>query len=239
LTSEQWNLISNIIHLYDEQHLIVEIKYSINQMCSLPLKLRSKLSKTSDLISKALGGVQIFIERSLHLQSLSNDARRALIKHNMHITGSLNTHFIFRELDLYNNLIIMNASTALYNSDVMTLFVRNSNACDPNGVLIKIFIFVLIFSINCSIVTFDDQEDLRTMSSSINLIEIQNIYVTAFWKYLVYLCGFDGAVIRFSSMIKHVLNILYMAEIALNNATHNQMVDALIAQTERSLKIIN
>jgi hypothetical protein len=194
---------------------------------------------TSDLISRAVGGVQKLIERCSYLQSLTNDARRALIKHNMHTTGSLNALFIFRELDLSNNLVMMNASTVLYNSDVTKLFVRNSNECDPNGVLIKILIFLLIFSSNCSIVIFDDQEDLRTMSSAINLIEIQNIYITAFWKYLVYLCGFDEAVVRFSSMIKLILNLLYMAELALNNENHNQMVDSLIAQTERCLKIIN
>jgi hypothetical protein len=239
LTSSQWNLISNIIHVYDEQHSIVRMKCLIDQMSSLPPKLRSKLSNTSNIITQVFGSVEPLINRSLHLHSLPIDARRALIKHNMHIAGSLNQLFLFRELNVYKNPTILNALTVLYGHDVVRTCGRNIDECDPNGNLIKMLIFILVFSSNCSLVTYDDQEDIRTMSSSIHRIEIQNVYITAFWKYLVHLYGFEEAVVRFSSLMKLILNMLHIAEVIFSNGTHNQTVDAIVTQTERSLVIRN
>jgi len=239
LTTSQWNLISNVIHVYDEQHPFVRMKCLVEQISSLPPKLRSKPSNTSDMISQVFGSIQPLINRSLDVHSLSIDARRALIKHNMQTTGSLNGFFLFRELNLSNSSIIMNALTALYGHDLARTFVRNSYECDPNGNLIKMLIFILVFSGNCSIVRYDDQEDIRIMSSSARRIEIQNIYITAFWKYLVYLYGFQEAVVRFSSMVKCILHLLNTAELMLNNIIHNQMVDIIVTQTERSLVIRN
>lgn len=75
------------------------------------------------------------------------------------------------------------------------------------------------------------------MSTSIYRFKIQNIYVTLFWKYLVYLYGFDEAVIRFSSLVKRILNLLNMAEIIFNNVAHNQIIDTVVTETERCLII--
>ena len=209
----------------------------INQLYSVPLKLRSKLVQTSDIVDQGYSGVQTLVERSSHLQSLSNDSRRALAKHNMYTTGAMNTLFLFRELGVYSNVIITNVLSALYSPDAVISCVQNSNAFDSNGILIKIFIFVLVFSSNCSVVLFNDQEDFQTMSSSLHLIEIQNIYVTTFWKYLLYLYGHDGAVLRFSGLIKRVLNVLHLAELILHNTMHSQMVNTLVTTTEHALII--
>jgi len=215
------------------------MKCLIEQICSLPPKLRSKPSNILDMLNQFFGSVQPLINRSLHLHSLPMDARRALIKHNMQTTGALNGLFLFRELNLANSSIIMNALTVLYGHDLARICVRNSYECDPNGNLIKMLIFILVFSGNCSMVKYDDQEDIRTMSSSAHRIEIQNMYITAFWKYLVYLYGFEEAVVRFSSLVKRILNMLHIAEVIFNNGTHNQTVDAIVTQTERSLVIGN
>jgi uncharacterized membrane protein len=215
------------------------MKSLINQMDSLPPKLRSKLLNTSNIISQGFGGVQTLIEHSPHLDLLTIDARRALIKHNIYITGALNALFLTRELEVHNNLNVVNNVIALYGHDVTVASTRNREACDPNGNLIKILIFILVFAGNCSIVTFDDQEDIRTMSSAIFCVKIQNLYVTAFWKYLVYLYGFDEAVVRFSSLAKRILNIQHIAEMISNNGTRNQMVGKVVAETERCLIIRN
>jgi len=215
------------------------MKCLIEQISCLPPKLRSKPSNALDIINQFFGSIQPLINRSLHLHSLPIDALRALIKHNMPMAGSLNGLFLFRELNLSNSSTIMNAVTALYGHDIARKCVRNSSECDPNGNLIKMLIFILVFSGNCSMVRYDDQEDIRTMSSSAYRIEIQNIYITAFWKYLVYLYGFQEAVVRFSSLVKLILNILSIAEAIFSNETHNRTVDAILTQTERSLVIGN
>lgn len=235
LNSDQWNLISNLIHIYDEQHCIPQIKSVFDEICSLPLKLRTKPSKISDMINQLHNGVLPLAEHSLDLRSLPIDVRRAAAKHNMYNSGSINALFLFRELDLYNNPAFIDVARGCYTNDIVIEFARNSHACDPNGILIKIFVFILMFSSNCSIVMLDEQEDFRTMSNSIHLVKIQNLYVTTLWKYLLYLYGHEEAVRRFMGLVQRLLNILYIAELILNNAVHSRVIDTIIADTERVL----
>lgn len=226
-----------MIHIYDEQHCIPQFRSVFDEISTLPLKCRSKPSRIYNLINQLHNGVQPLAEHSVDLRSLPVDARRAAAKHNMYNSGSINALFLFRELDLYNNPAFMDVSRGFYTDDIVMQFSRNSHDCDPNGTLIKIYLFVLIFSSNCSIVMYDPQEDLHTMASSIHLVEIQNVYVTTLWKYLIYLYGHDEAVRRFTALVQRLLNILYVAELILNNTIHNQVIDALIADTERSLVV--
>jgi hypothetical protein len=208
-------------------------------MCSLPPKLRTKPSETLNIISNFFSSVQPLIEHSPHLHSLPIDARRALIKYNMYTTGTLNALFLFREFDISSNMTIMNGLIAFYGYDVTMMCVRDSQQYDPNGNLIKMLIFLLAFSDNCSIVTFDGEEGIEFMSSSIHRFKIQNVYVTVFWKYLLYLYGFEQAVIRFSSLVKRILNLLCMAEMICNHVTHTQLINNIVTETERSLIIHN
>lgn len=226
-----------MIHIYDEQHCIPQIRCVFDELCSLPLKFRSKPAKIGNMINQLHNGVQPLAEHSADLRCLPVDARRLAAKHNMYNSGSINALFLFRELDLYNNPVFMDVSRGFYSDDIVMQFSRNSHECDSNGTLIKIFLFVLIFSSNCSIIIFDPEEDLRTMASSIHLVEVQNLYVTTFWKYLIYLYGHDEAIRRFMALIQRLLNILYISELILNNTVHTQVIDALIADTERSLVV--
>ncbi len=96
---------------------------------------------------------------------------------------------------------------------------------------------VITFSSNCSIVIFDDQENITTISSSLDLIHVQNVYVTMLWKYLIYLYGFKEATLRFSSIVKSIIDVTRMLESMPENITHDLMVETIVAETQRSLLI--
>ena len=215
----------------------MRIQYSLDQLSSLPPKLRLRTSDTYNIVGQFFTGIQSLIEHSPDLYSLPFDARRALTKHNLHTTGAVQGIFLCRELDLYNNPIFLNASTICYGAEFMAECAQNSSRCDQNGSLFKIILFVLTFCSNCSIVTFDNQEYITTMSNSIDLIHIQNIYVTMLWKYLVYLYGFKEAVLRFSYLVKNIIDIIHMLEFMPPNETHNHMIDTIVIETERTLLI--
>jgi len=194
-----------------------------------------KPSDTYNITAHFFTGIQSIIEHLPDLKSLLPDARRALTQHNLNGTGSVNGIFLCRELDIYNNLFFMNTCNIHYGSEFVKKCARNSARCDPNGSLIKVVLFVMAFSSNCSIVTFNDQEHLTTMSSSINLIPIQNVYVTMLWKYLLYLYGFKEAVFRYSYIVKTIIDTLHTLELMPKNETHNLMVETIVTETERTL----
>lgn len=209
----------------------------LNQLASLPHKLRVRPSDTYGMIAQFLTGIQTLIEHSPDSKSLSLDARRTLTKHNLHTIGAVNGIFISRELDLLNNPFFRNPCNIHYGSEFLIECTRNSARYDPNGSLIKILLFVMAFSSNCSIVTFNEQELLTNMSSSIDLISIQNVYVTMLWKYLIYLYGFKDAVIRFSYLVKSIVGIIHMLELMPENEVHNLMVETIAIKTERALLV--
>ncbi|CAF2798919.1 unnamed protein product [Rotaria sp. Silwood2] len=237
LTYEQWNLLSNIILLYNEKNVINQVKHILEKKSSLPAKLRLKPADTMDLMSKPLENIVLLMEHSPHFRCLSSNAYRSVALHNVFFTGGLDGYFVARETNQFKNVSYMIASSTIYGHDYMMKCSQDNERLEPNGNLIKIMLFVLIFSSNCSMVVFNDQEDINTMSSSIELIHIQDIYVTMLWKYLIYLYGHNEAVKRFSSLVKTVLDMLGGVEELSKNVTLHKMIDRIVTHTERALVI--
>jgi hypothetical protein len=75
------------------------------------------------------------------------------------------------------------------------------------------------------------------MSSSIDLIRIQNIYITMLWKYYLYLYQFKEAVIRFSHFVKIILDLIHILELQPKNDAHDLMIETIVTETERVLLI--
>ncbi|CAF3365469.1 unnamed protein product [Rotaria sp. Silwood1] len=237
LTTNEWTLLSNFLHAFDEQNPSARIQKYLNELSSLPPKLRLKSSDTYNMVGQFFTGVQSLIGHSPDLYSLSFDARRALAKHNLSTVGAFNGIFLCRELDLFNNPVFFNACCLYYGAEFIMNCSRHSARCDPNGSLIKMLLFVVTFSSNCSIVTFDDKEPVTIMSTSIDLIRIQNLYVTVLWKYLVYVYGFKEATLRFSYLVKNIIDITHMLESMPKNETHDLMIETIATETERALVI--
>ncbi|CAF3388138.1 unnamed protein product [Rotaria sp. Silwood1] len=237
LTTNEWTLLSNFLHAFDEQNPSARIQKYLNELSSLPPKLRLKSSDTYNMVGQFFTGVQSLIGHSPDLYSLSFDARRALAKHNLSTVGAFNGIFLCRELDLFNNPVFFNACCLYYGAEFIMNCSRHSARCDPNGSLIKMLLFVVTFSSNCSIVTFDDKEPVTIMSTSIDLIRIQNLYVTVLWKYLLYVYGFKEATRRFSYLVKNIIDITHMLESMPKNETHDLMIETIATETERALVI--
>ncbi|CAM4764581.1 unnamed protein product [Rotaria magnacalcarata] len=237
LSHDQWNLLSNIIRSYDKQNVIKEVRCILESKSSLPAKLRLKPADTIDLMSKPLENIVLLMGNSPHFCALSSNAHRAVVSHNLILTGGLDGYFVARETDQLNNIHYMIASGALYGSDFMAQCAKDNERLEPNGNLIKIMLFVLIFSSNCSVVVFNGQEDINIMSSTSELIHIQDIYLAILWKYLIYLYGYNQAIVHFSAMVKSVLDMLRRVEDLSKNDTLERIITRVVTHAERSLVI--
>ncbi|CAF3275792.1 unnamed protein product [Rotaria sp. Silwood2] len=237
LTTNEWTLLSNFLHLFEEQNPAIRIQHSLNELYSLPPKLRSKSSELLKPLRELYTCVGPLIERSPDFYTLHVHARQILIKQNLYITGVINGLFFCRELNIFHNMIALNASNQLFGSQFMIECHRKIAQYDPNGNLIKILVFILAYSSNCSVVKYDNQEDISIMPSSIDLVHIQNLYVTMLWKYLVYLYGFKEAVLRFTQLVKNVVDLIDMFNRMPPNETRDHMIDIVVSETERRLLI--
>lgn len=95
LTFEQWALLSNIIHVYDELNPFLKIKYLFQKQTSLPPKFRFKPLDTLNLIGSFIRSIQSTIESSSHFQALPIIAHRTLIKNNFEGVGSVHGFLVF------------------------------------------------------------------------------------------------------------------------------------------------
>ncbi|CAF4809116.1 unnamed protein product, partial [Rotaria sp. Silwood2] len=234
LTKNEWNLLSNVIHAYDEANIIPQIKYNLEQQSSLPPKLRSKASKAIDIFRVLLSTLQPFIECSPYFHHLSTDTRQALVQNNSEIAGTLNSIFIIREIKALDNMAFIASCITIYGSEVIKHSDHLITRLEPNGILVKIMILILTFSTNCSIVNPYYSSCIMNLPTALSVLNIQNVLVTMLWKYLNYQYGFIGAVRCFNCLIKCVLDILYSAN-EMRNVQHEKMMDGLVEATKRSL----
>jgi hypothetical protein len=75
----------------------------------------------------------------------------------------------------------------------------------------------------------------RLFSNTSHLLQIQNVYVEMMFKYMLYRYGYNETALRFASLIKSCLdqNLMVSGDGYLKQ--HEQMVQKITEQTERSL----
>jgi hypothetical protein len=237
LTFDEWDLLSNIIHAYDEVNIIPQINHLLQQQASLPPKIRSKISTSMDVLRPFLAAFQPFIERSPYFQALSIDERRSLLQNNSGTVGTFNCLFIIREVNASDNIAFASSCSTIYGYDIYKYFNHFVTRLESNGLLIKIMLIILAFSTNCSIISSDYSENMIKTSSTMSQLTTQDILVTMFWKYLNYQYGFMGAVQCFNSLIKYILDLLHSIN-EKQTVQHEKMIDTIVEETTRSL-IIN
>ena len=144
--------------------------------------------------------------------------------------------FIIRETDALDHPAFLTGCNTIYGRKTMESFQKFTSQLEQNGTFVKLMLLILAFSTNSSVVGLDCLTDIKSISNSISIVHVQNIFLTMFWKYLVYQYGFVVAVRWFNSFVKFLLDVIQcMYEQA--NKQHNDMVDTLIEETIRVLAI--
>jgi hypothetical protein len=216
LTVDEWNLLSNIIHAYDEQNLIVRTQCRFKEQATLPPKLRSNITNTLELIGLYYTAMQPFIESSSHFHASSADIRRIIIQ-NDYYTATCNE---------------------IYGVDYVQNGYQFMSKMEPNRILLKILLMILAFSTNCSLVTYDHSINFINISlnNTLHLIHIQNIFITMLWKYLVYQYGHRDAIKRLVRLVKNYLDVLNQMHDNISQQ-HWKMVDNIVERTTYSLTL--
>ena len=237
MTIEHWNLLSNIMHAYDQQHICSELKHVLNQESSLPVKLRTKTTSAMNYMFRTTRSAQQLLKECAHFHTLPSPSRRALIRNNLFLTGCINGLFIGNEIDLWNDADFAMSFDALFGPGSFHNASPVPKRMDPNGILFKIILFVIGFSSNYSIVTTDRPLDATKSFHCTRTLEIQDFYVTVLWNYLTYQYGFTEAVLRYTSLVKTVLDVLLSVEELAETEVYQQSMAMASLHAERLLMV--
>jgi uncharacterized Fe-S radical SAM superfamily protein PflX len=233
LTSDQWNLLSNLDHCFDEYVAYSFIEHYIQDQNALHPKLRFKYSSVRDYFTTVKSKIQFGLEKNRDFLSLSIHDRSTLLRTIVEHTTGLGGMFISGQHGLFDYLSFYNAAEMIF-GPVSTIYgVRVINLLDPDNVFIKLIIAILSFS------TFHYTVYMKnTLMNQTNIkaiLSIQDMYTETAWRYLLYKYGHRDAVMRFSNLIR-CLFFVNKAIIEANESRHfTEMIDSVIEQTKRTL----
>lgn len=239
MTTEQWTLLSNIVHAYDQQNIVFNIKQGVNHESSLPVKRRTHMSLAASYISRFIQSVQGLFEECPHFRTLPLSSRRALMKNNLFLTGSVNGMIVGHEVGLWTNSNFGMSCDALFGLGFYEKCVTIPKRMDFNMLLFKMILYVLGFSSNYSVIGTNPSMEAHSSFDVVSVLQVQDVYVTLLWKYLDYQYGFSEAVLRYASLIKTVLDVLNCLDESANATVTQQSIGMAVSHIERLLIIDN
>lgn len=239
LAVEEWHLLTNIVNHYDEQNLFLHSTNFLKSQTTLPPKIRLKDSYTLKHIESLFLTIHTFVDGCPLFSSLSTDIRKQLIQRNLTLVGGFNGFFLGKEMNIYESEVHSKYIDNIYGNGYSQSIVQASQRLQQEGTLIKILLLILMFSTNSTIVAYDQLNSIQMIIDNRKANQIQNALVTLLWKYLCYRYGSYEAVLKFSSLIKSVLDLMKRMDQCAKIEKHWTMVNTVIQQTTCSLDLSN
>ncbi|CAF1256092.1 unnamed protein product [Rotaria sp. Silwood1] len=232
---DQWNLLSNLSHCYDEYSGLSIGEHFMRQQISLPIKMRFKSTPVIEFIKILLNETQRLYKNNRDFLSLSTDDRSILLHTTIKHIGSLSSNFIYHKIQLFSYPSYYDAVGIVATPPAIAATKRIADRLDFDIIVMKLLLSILCFSTN--------QYTVYSNSRSVNLsnikqiLHIQSRYTELLWQYLVYKYNFQGAVKCFSNLIR----CLFAVNDTIVKTEEVQWLtdkfDLLVQKTEQTLTI--
>jgi hypothetical protein len=251
LSTNQWNLISNITHIYDI--FFEENKQKISHLYIFdeqrPIKMRLKISNYQQLAATYFTFIVPFLERIPDYQLLELSDRLTLIHHNMVTLTAIHGHhmtsitgFISNFDKNYGPIVNMIYGNELI-SENERLRQRNDSIFHTDLFLVKLLLVILAFSNVTPCLSFTSQIIPKSMNEEMmfskRLFQIQNDYVDIMWRYMLFRYRDEKVVIRlYFNIVYNCLHLQnFFHQVAERNDLHKHMYDKLVEQIETKLNV--
>ncbi|CAF4116529.1 unnamed protein product [Adineta steineri] len=246
LSINQWSLLSNVTHAYDDQSPLLTIRYTMASQLNYPAKLQCKMA--TDYFKRIASSLYLsagpFIKTIPEFVHMSTSDQGILVERNIRSMSGFGGILVLREADLCQNPFYHNASVTTYGHELTHQAMKIVHNADIDGTLIKLMIPILALS-TCSDIIDPDNYDgsgstttpggTRLFSNTLHLLIAQNIYVEMMFKYMLYRYGYKESALRFASLIKSCLDQNLMVSDGDDLRQHDEMVQIITDETERSL----
>lgn len=187
-------------------------KSRMNKQSSLPPKLRFKSKNKLNSVSSFVQNNSMMNEYLFKTYKSPKAIHQTEVSHSFSSINNIHGFFITDGSNPYHNSIHLTASNELHGSTYVREIISICKQLEPNLSFAALMIFVLNYSNNFTIVTFNKKDDIKMTPHSSDLIQSQHIHVTILWKYFINQYGFIEAVRRFDFLIKNILIIFHTNE---------------------------
>lgn len=235
LSIEQWNLLSNLVHCYDEHSGISVADRFVREQNVLPLKSRFKVTPVNDFITSLVGTAHLLFEKNADFLSLSSFDRAHLLRGRVQYVGGIGACFLMHTMGLYTNPGFSRTVKHIYGLATFEGSHRTGAQADSDLVFMKLVFAIVLFS------TFDYTvyagqpsvhfENLRC------ILKLQDTYIELAWRYLLYKYDHCQAVRCFAKAVRCIFALID-GHVGVDRCEHfTQMVDHVVKQVEGTLTI--
>ncbi|UJR20450.1 hypothetical protein I4U23_023579 [Adineta vaga] len=237
LTFDQWNLLSNLSHCYDEHSGLCKGEQYMHEQEILPLKLRFKTNPMLMFIDSIFNGAQLLYKNNKDFLSLPFEDRTILLHSTTAYTASVSSNFIFYKIGLMHSPAYYTSLEIITHSSLIPTAKRIATRLDFDMIVIKLMLAILSFStINYTVYTNTPPMNLSDIKQ---MLYIQNTYIELTWKYLLYKYSYEQTVRCFSDMIRCVFAI-NQAMIEIERIKwFTDMIDSFVQRTEDILTLVD
>jgi hypothetical protein len=235
LTFDQWNLLSNLTHCYDEYSGFSLAQCYIREQNQLPPKRRFKIASVGQLFTSLLGQGQLLYEKNADFISLCPHDRSLVLHKTMKYVAGLGSCLVERYTRVLDNPGFYESAETIYGLSTLASNNRAIGLLDCDDTFVKLVLAILIFS------TFDYTCYTNNVPDNLNntkaVIRIHDMYVDLTWRYTIYKHGHERAVICFSNLIRCLFSFNNFLVEAVENKQYTDIIDSLIQRTEETLTL--
>ncbi len=233
MNAEQWNLLSNLVHCFDEHSGYSLVERFIQEQDALPPKLRSKYSYVKDFFTSMKAKVQLVFEKNRDFLSLSSHERITLLRTTAEYTSTIGGMFLIRQARLFDDPSFYESSEMLFRPTATAFFKCVIDKLDPDDTFIKLILSILSFStVNYTVYTKFDPTNMINVKA---ILPTHDMYTELAWRYVLHKYGHDQAVIRFSNLLRCLFFLNNAIVEAHESKEFTEMIVTIIQQTEQIL----
>ncbi|CAF1347686.1 unnamed protein product [Rotaria sordida] len=235
LTIDQWNLLSNLSHCYDDHSGLSIGKRFMLARNVLPLKLRWKKGSVVELIEMSLNTCQSLYTKNQDFLSLSARDRSILLHNTFKHTGSLSSNFIIYKIHIMDCPTYLNVVEMVTHSNVIPVAKRIASRLNFDMIIMKLFLVILTFS--TTRYTVYSNIPAVNLSNIKEILRIQDTYIELTWQYLLYKYDFERAVKCLSDFIRCFFAIDEAVVTMRDVQWLTDTISSMVSQIEQSLTL--
>ena len=235
MTNDQWDLISNLIHRFDENSDYAFVEQFIQEQNSLPLKLRFKNPSIIDFFTSIMTKTQFVFEKSRDILSLSLHDRTTLLRNTVEYTATIGGIFILHQAKLLDDAFFLKSMEMVFQPTIISFIKRINDQFDTDDTFIKIIFTILSFS--TIQYTIYSNSSITNFSNIKQILDIQDTYIELAWRYLLYKYNHEYAVKSFNNFIRSIFTANEGMCIAHEVTWFTQAVHSITQQTEETLSL--
>ncbi len=235
LTLEQWNIISNLSHCYDEHSGLSIGERFMNEQNLLPPKIRYKSTAVMELLQTLLNESQFIYKNNQDFLSLSPDDRSILLHTTFRHATSLSTNFIVYKVRLMDHPSYFDIIEMISHSNAASAVQRIKCRLGFDMIIFKLLLAIISFStINYTVYSNTPPMNLSNIKQ---MLHIQDTYIELTWRYLIYKHNYEQAIKCFSDLLRCLFAVTETIVKSDDVQWYVDIVDELVQQTEQSFVV--